>query len=260
MKSITKNVVQISAKKAGGIDHPRFCERCFYRQERLKGFGSDLPGQFFPGIFSSIDVFTKRVVHDHFDRLGGAPRWLLQGPCAGAKGYVNPPHHSKFRVLDAAEEPAVLLTGEADGIFERSDGTYAIVDYKTARYSAGQDELLPVYRAQLNVYAHIAERHFGPDFRVSKLALIYMEPPEPKAPVPDGAVTAAGFDMGFRPTVVEVRRDPGAVPRLIAEVRHLHRLSSEPLGAPGCKDCASVERLAGLVQTGHTTRMTGRSN
>ncbi len=51
--------LRISAKTLGELALPGFCLRCFW----LKLHARQLPFQIFPGIFSSIDAYTKRVVH-----------------------------------------------------------------------------------------------------------------------------------------------------------------------------------------------------
>jgi len=50
---------RISAKSLGALALPEFCPRCFWLKTRVR----HLPFQIFPGIFSSIDAYTKRVVH-----------------------------------------------------------------------------------------------------------------------------------------------------------------------------------------------------
>lgn len=110
-----------------------FCPRCFWISRRAK-----LPWQIFPGIFSSIDSYSKKVVHGQFDR-SGMPGWLA--PLGELKGYKDPPSAQKFRV--PVEEHGMLLTGAPDAIFERADGTLVIADYKTSRYTENQDRLFP---------------------------------------------------------------------------------------------------------------------
>ena len=78
-----------------------------------------MPYTFFPGIFSSIDCYSKRVVHDHFDRHGRPPTWLK--PIGDLVAYREPPHWSRFQMLDGAHQ--ILLTGVPDGIFVRRDET-----------------------------------------------------------------------------------------------------------------------------------------
>ena len=54
--------LQISAKDLGALAMKGFCPRCFWIQRRTR-----LPWQIFPGIFSSIDSYSKKVVHGQFD-------------------------------------------------------------------------------------------------------------------------------------------------------------------------------------------------
>ena len=66
--------ITISAKNLGGVAMPGFCPRCFWIQMH----GEGIPYQIFPGIFSSIDGYTKRLVHGWFDRHLNPPPWLSQ--------------------------------------------------------------------------------------------------------------------------------------------------------------------------------------
>ncbi len=66
---------RISAKNRGELAFPDFCPRCFWLRTKAK---NKLPFQIFPGIFSSIDAYTKRVVHAWIDQNGGAPEHVLQ--------------------------------------------------------------------------------------------------------------------------------------------------------------------------------------
>jgi hypothetical protein len=51
--------IRISAKNLGELAMPSFCPRCFWLKLRLN---NRLPFQIFPGIFSSIDSYTKTIV------------------------------------------------------------------------------------------------------------------------------------------------------------------------------------------------------
>lgn len=229
-----ENGLRISAKNLGAVALPSFCLRCFWIQQNVSG----LPYQIFPGIFSSIDSYTKKVVHGWFDRNGNAPPWLKDvGPIVG---YKDPPHHSKFRILDAAT--GILLTGTPDAIYTCKDGSFVIADYKTARYTAGQDELLPMYDVQLNVYARIGEAMgFSP---VSGLALIYMEPvTDDVAAVRGENHHRAGFRMEFSALVHQLEIKPKSIGPLLKEVRRIADLSKPPRGNPDCKNCKLVDEL-----------------
>ena len=230
------SAIRISAKNLGALALPNCCLRCFWLRLRMQ---HRLPFQVFPGIFSTIDVFTKRVVHAHFDQHGKPPDWLSD--LGEISGYHEPPHYSKFNIVD--EEYNILITGTADGIFDRADGTFLIIDYKTARFTDKQDALLPLYEVQLNAYAMIGECcGFSP---VSGLALIYMEP------MTDAAEHRRqgrpfGFEMGFRAHVLEVDVDPSLVRPLLARTREIWESAVPPPGRPGCKDCRQVEELVSV--------------
>ena len=81
------NQIRISAKNLGALAMPDFCPRCFWLKLRME---NKLPFQIFPGIFSSIDSYTKNIVHSWFDTHGCCPVWLSE--LGEIKGYVNPPH------------------------------------------------------------------------------------------------------------------------------------------------------------------------
>jgi len=225
---------RISAKTLGELALPEFCPRCFW----IKQHAGKLPYQIFPGIFSSIDSYTKKMIHCHFDEGKCSPAWLSE--LGDLTGYVNPPHYTKFQIIDPASD--VTLWGTPDGIFKAADGSHIIVDYKTAKFTGSQDRLMPVYQVQLNAYAVIGEQcGLHP---VSRLALIYMEP------VTDGKETffmsnhrKYGFDMGFAATVHDINLEPGLITTLLAQAKEIYEMPVPPGGRTECKECASLENL-----------------
>lgn len=230
----------ISAKTLGQLALPGYCPRCFW----LAMKAGRLPFQIFPGIFSAIDSYAKNVVHGWFDRYGKPPAWLE--PLGPIRTYKVPPHFTKFAVLDEKNE--IILRGTPDGIFLMQDDSYAIIDYKTARFTAYQDDLFPMYEAQLNAYAYIGERL---DVKpVSRLALIYTEPVTGNPATSDDAnLTPEGFRMDFKARILEVEIQPGLVTRLLKTAADLLRLPAPPAGAEGCKDCAAIAGLVNLSST-----------
>ena len=227
--------IQISAKNLGEVALPDFCARCFWIKLRL---GNKLPFQIFPGIFSSIDSYSKNIVHSYFDNNGRFPSWLAE--LGDLIAYKQPPHYSKFNIID--QENNVLLTGTPDGVYVRSDNSHIIIDYKTAKYTGNQDKLMPMYEVQLNGYAMIGERcNLHP---VSDLALIYMEPVTSKDAVIDGLNHRDnGFAMGFAASIHKVALKLDIIPPLLAKTREIYELSSAPEGCVGCKDCQLLEGL-----------------
>jgi len=227
--------LRISAKNLGSLAMPAFCPRCFWVAMHCQ---NKLPYQIFPGIFSSIDSYGKRLVHGWFDRHNDAPPWLAR--LGSIKGYRNPPHFSKFNVL--LQDFSVLVRGTPDGILVLADNSHLIIDYKTAKFTETQDELLPMYDAQLNAYAYIGERcGFSP---VSGLALVYTEPvTSDVAANEDKQMTGDGFVLGFSAKILPITLKPDIVPKLAQQAREIFDLEHPPDSASGCKDCALLQNL-----------------
>ena len=203
-----------------------------------------LPWQGFPGIFSSIDRYTKQVVVGHLQREGRLPSWLAPAFYTDegeVVEHLDPPHWSRFKATD--KTTGVTLRGEADAVFRLADGACVIVDYKTSRYNPDNRSQRRVYRAQLNAYAWIAQRLDFPP--VSRLSLAYMEPATgPETVDIAGSVDAEGFSLGFRPRLVEVELNPHRlIPPLLRQAARIHALPAAPAPREGCRDCAALEGL-----------------
>jgi len=223
-----KKPIQISGKNLAALAMPDACPRCFWIKNTVK----NLPFQIFPGIFASIDSYTKTVVHSAFDHVGKAPAWLPE--LSEAVRYLKVPHWSKSKRIDP--ETGIIVTAVPDELLECADGSLIIPDYKTARYTDGQDKLLPLYRAQLNAYRWVWQ---GLGATVKSLPLIYCEP------MTDAPVFAvAGFDLRFIPKTVLIDIDDNVVPELL---RQAHRIltSGIPEKSNECGDC---EKLSALVE------------
>jgi hypothetical protein len=232
--------IRISAKNLGELALPSFCPRCFWLKLRLN---NKLPFQIFPGIFSSIDSYTKNIIHAFFDTYGQFPIWL--GDLGELVSYRKPPHYSKFNICDS--ESNVLLTGSPDGVFVRPDNSHLIADYKTAKYTGKQDQLMPMYEVQLNAYAVIGEQcGLSP---VSRLALIYMEPvTHADAVVDSNNHRDDGFAMGFTAHVHTIELSLNTIPSLLAQVRQIYEMVRPPEGHTNCGDCHAVEKLIEVMQ------------
>ena len=204
-----------------------------------------LPWQGFPGIFSSIDRYTKLVILRHLEREGRLPPWM--SGIGDSTGHIDPPHWSKFKAED--NTTGVTLRGEADAIFRLSDSTSAIIDYKTSRHNPDNRSQHRVYRAQLNGYAWIGGRLDLPP--VSRLALIYMEPATDDDTISNPElVDPAGFALGFRPRVVDVELDPERlIPPLLRRAARIHAMPTPPEPRNNCRDCAALQGLLNALGT-----------
>ncbi len=231
--------LRISAKNLGALAMPDFCPRCFWiRMKCRKG----LPFQIFPGIFSSIDSYSKKVTNRCYQRSSSLPPWF-----SGFNGLLNPvlvPHHTDFFVMDPVT--GIRLTGVPDEIFKRRDGSYFIADYKTAPFTDLQDDLLPLYDVQLNAYAFIGERcGFWP---ISGLGLVYYEPQtDLTMQAVESVLATDGFAMPFKAKLVEIHQDREVIPRLLGRVREICNLSEPPAAERACADCERSKEMVRLT-------------
>ena len=225
---------QISAKNLGKIAMPDFCARCFWIELKAK----KLPWQKFPGIFSTIDSFTKKIVHEWIDRADGNPKFLKD---YGVSAYQMAPHWSKFKI---DTEFGITLSGAVDDIWTVPDGS-VICDFKTAKWTANADKLLPMYRTQLNGYAKIAEGiGMGP---VVAIPLIYMVPQTEEQDAKGGACWGIDkFNMHFVPHVLPLELDIKSIDPLLERARKIYD-GPVPASVATCKDCTNLDGIIAAV-------------
>ena len=228
--------MRISAKNLGILALPDCCPRCFWMRARLAWKS---PWAIMPGIFSSIDGFSKRAILASYEKTGHFPPWI-----AGRWSDVRPLeslHHSTFRLTDPAT--GIVLTGVPDLMLGLPRRRLAILDLKTARYSKHQDFLLPMYQIQLVGYALIAES-LGMG-TVEALGLVYGEPPANGDNTGlDALVDDKGFSMPFRATAEPIELDRALIPPLLKRAKTLLEMENPPEGRAGCKECKMVEEMA----------------
>lgn len=229
-------MLQISAKNLGAVALEEFCPRCFWFKLKT---GNRLPWQIFPGIFSSIDAYTKRVVHAQID-AGESPAWMKE--IGAVKEYRKVPHFSKSKL--EIPEYDILLTGAPDDIFLTESGGHVIPDYKTAKFTTNQDKLLPMYVVQLNGYAMIMEAmKFSP---VSGLFVVYFEPMTDEESA-NKRRSESGFSMEFSAHPVAVQIDRSVVDATMKTAADINGLDRPPAGRDGCKDCQAVDAIIQLA-------------
>jgi hypothetical protein len=229
--------LRLSAKNLGKIAMHDFCPRCFWIEARM---GFRLPFQIFPGIFSSLDSYQKKIIHAYFDRRGQLPPWLQS---LGQGKPMEIPHLSEFRYYDSTTD--ILLTGVPDELLQMPDNSIFIGDYKTAKFTGNQDSLLPIYTVQLNGYALITE-HIGIG-KVSGLGLIYFEPQTDIQGIDvDALIDDAGFAMRFAPKIMPIELNLSMIPPLLKKARMIYDFEEPPEGRTGCKDCGLMDEMVGL--------------
>lgn len=231
--------IRISAKNLGELGLPNFCPRCFWIKLKLS---NKLPFQIFPGIFNSIDLYTKDVIHSFFDMNGRFPIWL-EG-LGEIVNYQKTPHYSKFNIVD--EENNILLTGTPDAIFQKKRRLLSYSGLQDCKYTETQDALLPIYEVQLNGYAVIGnQRGLNP---VTDLALIYFEPVTHHEAACDSVnCSDNGFLMHFHAHIKKVELNPTKITKLLSATREIFELEGPPNGREGCNDCGLLDGMLRLL-------------
>jgi len=250
IKVLCESIIQMMAlmtinpRLLGELALPDPCIRCFWIKLHWQGlFPFQIP---MPGIFSSIDAYSKKVIHAFYDHHKVLPAWY---PNLGkVTGYVDSHllHWSKFARED--EKTKITLRGTPDDVFRISDGSFHIVDYKTAKATEKQDELFPIYDVQLNGYAYISESTSVTP--VSAISLIYMEPETEVARenLPD-LVSRQTYSLKFKATHKQVAFSPERKIRpLLDHARTIREMPTAPSGCADCRNCESLSRLLALTQ------------
>jgi hypothetical protein len=202
----------LNARTLGALALPDACERCFWLHQKIGA--PDFP---FPGIFSSIDSYSKKVLQAAWQQNQSLPHWFRQFGLDGEP--LSSIHHSWFKI--ATGHGSLQLCGTPDEILQTHDGKLIIIDYKTARFKV-DDSYRPMYEVQLNVYARIAEnlkpsrRGYPFPCSVQTLGLMYYDP---LTEVDDpNKITTRGFLMEFHAHWVPIERCDKRIDELLARV------------------------------------------
>jgi hypothetical protein len=182
------------------------------------------------------------VVHQYFEKYNSLPVCFANFGVFGKPMKIPSP--KQFKIID--RDTDIMLTGVPDEILLKPDASYFVIDYKTARFTKTQDQLLPMYTVQLNAYAYIAERTcYGP---VSQLGLVYCEPITEVGDRPIETCTGdKGFSLDFWAKLVNVAYTPDSVKAYLKIARQIHSLPQPPESTPGCSNCKSLDNLVSLL-------------
>ena len=234
--------LRISARELGQLLLNNFCERCFWFAKNFPLAQNHPLSSPMPGIVSQVDAYAKRVVNTHWQSSGFLPPWLtnaLRDSFAGLNFHsVRPINPTRWRL--SLFNNRCELVGEADAIWEFADGSWFIADYKTASRTPTQQSLFPLYEAQLNAYAYLAQKLQGKT--IAGLALIYFEP---EHNIPNASQllqrTSGQMMLGFQCTVVPVPLKPtNWVSRLCWRVLQILSSPSPPTGKQNCQGCQAL--------------------
>lgn len=239
--------LRVAAKALADLNMPDFDPQAFWVKSKVK---FKTPFSIFPGIFSTLDLYQKDIVEQAFKRNGHFPPWVP----ADVEEQVPCPHWSKFCVTD--EETGITVSGAMDDCFRKSDTTLIIQDNKLAKITDTQDKLMPLYKAQLNIYADICEMTgLG---KVSQLQLVYHEPVVSLDSDEEfnGLYRGEDYLLRFKPKVVEIERDPELFKKLLRRAKEILSMENlpEPVGGRISKDVELVLEMARAFQKGMSAK------
>lgn len=146
------------------------CHRCFYLKHAL---GIRRPRTPFPSVFNVIDGLMKKYYENR--RTEEVLPFLRPGVVKFADNWLQ----SKPREVRGS---VVVLTGRLDCVVAFDDGTYALIDYKTAKV---KDIYVDFYSRQLHAYAQCLESPAPGRFGLAPVTDLGLVVVEHKVMVPD---------------------------------------------------------------------------
>ncbi len=142
------------------------CKRCFYLKVAR---GYRRPGIPFPKIFTRIDLLMKDYYLDKSTKA-------IHADLPDGKVYTTGQWVESEIIHFADHQAECYLKGIFDTVLKFDDGSYAVVDFKTAEIN---DEHVPFYTRQLQAYAYALE-HAAPTKLslkpITRLGLLCFEP------------------------------------------------------------------------------------
>jgi len=231
--------ISLTPRDLGPILFEDFCPRCFWFTKKFPLEDKHPFSSPMPGIVSIADYYIKRVVTWHIQKFTFLPSWILNQLNTF---YLHLDFQSAKQIKPGNWKVSLfdnncILTGRADEVLEFSDGSWFIMDYKTASLTEYQKKLLPLYEAQLNAYAYLAQKKFKKS--ITGLALVYFDPEYKN--LKDEIIlqrTKDHFFFGFKPTIIPVKlMDPEWVEDLCRNLFEILSSDKPPKGKANCPGC-----------------------
>ena len=210
------------------IDLFKECPRCFYLDNKLGIRRPSMPGFL---INSAVDALLKKEFDTH--RADQTPHKLFAKFGIEAKPY-NHPKIDTWRenfegVIYDHPEYDFTVSGAVDDLWELSDGTVAVVDYK----STAKDELdmdskwIQGYYRQLEVYQWLLRHN---DVNVSDTAYILYA---------NGDIWAERFDgkVQFRMSLHPHQGDTSWIEPILAKIYEILEQDNIPDAGSDCEHC-----------------------
>jgi hypothetical protein len=204
------------------------CPRCFWLKV-AQGFPR--PRTPFPKVFTLLDAYTK----DYF----ATKRTEEISPALPPGRVLCGDRWVRSRPLEVPGHPRpVQLRGRIDTALAFDDGSFGIIDFKTA---VPKDHHVGFYGRQLHSYALAAENAARGSLELRSVSRIGLLSVEPLGMTEDGA----GVAYYAEPRLIEVPRDDDAFLAFLSGVLFLLTHRDPPDPSPGCEFCRYVQ--AGAV-------------
>jgi len=197
------------------------CPRCFYLKV-VKGFNR--PWGAFPKIFSRIDQLMKVFFE-------GKPSQELARELPNGSVQFGERWVTSLPIHSIGGESACFIRGKFDSVVTFSDGSYAVVDFKTTE---PRSEHVDFYSRQLHAYAYALENpapgsfHLAP---VNRLGLLCVEPVLMDRSA-DGKISYMG-DV----TWLEIPKDVDGFLGFLQDVIRVLEMQEPPPPSPNCGYC-----------------------
>ena len=225
---------KISAKNLAQLNMPNTCLCCFSNLMKLH---HKTPFNIFPSIFSTFDSLQKQLVESTLEETGKLPKWL--GEMAGATGLAESPARLEY----VHQGNNIVLVGVPDHVLQWKDETVSPIDYKTSRYSKGQDSLKPLYEAQLDAYSYLLDKKCA--MESDRGALVYFEPTGAETMV----LTDQGYTQPWKVSVCLIDVSGETTLRLLDQAREIYEQKVAPDGRAECLDCELLEKMAAVAKS-----------
>jgi len=202
------------------------CKFCFWLKVR---HGISQPSMPMPGIFSAIAGRQKDFYADR--RTEQFCPSLPPGKVILGEKWVE------SKTLSSSDGHSCYIKGKFDAVLQFDDGSYGVIDFKTASPS---DEKAEMYGRQLRAYAYALENpsadalHLTP---VKKLGLIFFEPDAFEQQSLERQIFSGKVKW------IEVARDDGSFMKFIIEVMQVLKAETPPPSAADCNWCKYRERM-----------------
>jgi hypothetical protein len=207
------------------------CKRCFY----LKGVaGFRRPRSILPKIFAIIDSEMKEALANrHTSEID------VSLP-AGVLEYGDRWVESRAIIVPGFPSTC-FIRGRLDGVIRFEDGSYGVVDFKTAQ---AKDEHILLYSRQLHAYAWALENPSDGALclkPISRLGLLVFEPNK-FARHNGTCMLSGGLEW------IEIPRDDAGFLQFLGEVLQVLEQPEAPVGNPSCSWCGyrDASRRTGL--------------